>query len=118
MRSLGQDPSQEKLQAIIDEVDVDGKIYVDAPVIFYLDSFIDLKFDIVISNNSFVFCGLVGADLSFLSSSFSGNGQIEFEEFILMMSKQCTQHASDVDILEAFKVHCNVANLHLYLVQC
>lgn len=35
----------------------------------------------------------------------SGNGVIELDEFIALMTKQCTQVATEKDIREAFKVN-------------
>ncbi|KAL4238659.1 hypothetical protein ACF0H5_003366 [Mactra antiquata] len=56
MRSLGQDPSEDELLDIINEIDEDG------------------------------------------------NGLIEFDEFVTLMSKQFAQEGSEKDIMEAFKV--------------
>lgn len=42
---------------------------------------------------------------SLFSKRISGNGVIELDEFIALMTKQCTQVATAKDILEAFKVN-------------
>ena len=55
MKSLGQNPSEEELQEMVDEVDIDG------------------------------------------------NGEIDFEEFLLMMAKKMRESDSDEEIRQAFK---------------
>ena len=55
MKSLGQNPSDEELQEMVNEVDVDG------------------------------------------------NGEIDFEEFLLMMAKKMRETDSEEEIKEAFK---------------
>lgn len=90
MRSLGQNPTEAELQDMINEVDADGENSIKPqrlPAV-YTVTVLDVS----------------SSNVLLLKLFSSGNGTIDFPEFLTMMARKMKDTDSEEEIREAFRV--------------